>query len=503
MTRVARAIGLRRGADERDRARLGEDLGGRPATAQGYPSPMADRLRVACVQLSASGSKAENIERMEPLVARGGRRPAPTSSSCPRSGTRSGRTRSSCAVAEPLEGGETVEAMSALGANSTGSRSSAARSPSAARGARSSRTRASSSTPTARSSAVYRKIHMFDVEVGGPGLPRVGGRGARRRDRSCCEVEGWRVGLTVCYDLRFPELYRILALEGAELVTVPAAFTLYTGKDHWELLLRARAVENQCYVAAANQWGVHEGGQGVLRPLARSSTPGASCSRRRPTRTASSRPSSTGRTCERIRRSLPSLANRQPAAYRGRRRSRARVASSAVLFDVDFTLAKPGPLLGGPRATATAGARHGLDARPRALRGGARGGDPGPRAPPRARARRGDLGALHRGHRARHGRRGPARPRGRAGDHARLGAPSANFELYEDALPVLAELRGARPQHRARLEHEPRPGRSSSRHFSLDVDAWISSGVHGKVKPSPTIFRAVLELLEVEPGRRP
>src|SRR5205823_3513752 len=61
--------------------------------------------------------------------------------------------------------------------------------------------------------------------------------------------------LTVCYDIRFPELYRILALEGALLFTVPAHFTLYTGKDHWELLLRARAVENQCFVAAATQIG--------------------------------------------------------------------------------------------------------------------------------------------------------------------------------------------------------------------------------------------------------
>ena len=68
-------------------------------------------------------------------------------------------------------------------------------------------------------------------------------------------------GLTICYDLRFPELYRILALEGAELVTVPAAFTLFTGKDHWEILISARAIENQCYVAAANQWGAHAPGK--------------------------------------------------------------------------------------------------------------------------------------------------------------------------------------------------------------------------------------------------
>ena len=89
-------------------------------------------------------------------------------------------------------------------------------------------------------------------------LPRVRGRGAGRRAGGLR-----RRGLAARADrlLRppLPELYRILAVEGAELVTVPAAFTLYTGKDHWELLLRARAVENQCYVVAANQWGVVEG----------------------------------------------------------------------------------------------------------------------------------------------------------------------------------------------------------------------------------------------------
>ncbi len=103
-------------------------------------------------------------------------------------------------------------------------------------------------------SAVYRKIHLFDVDVGGHVY--------RESDAEepgdvvvTADAAGWKLGLSVCYDVRFPELYRILALEGAELVTVPAHFTLYTGKDHWHLLLRARAVENQLYVAAAAQIG--------------------------------------------------------------------------------------------------------------------------------------------------------------------------------------------------------------------------------------------------------
>jgi predicted amidohydrolase len=108
--------------------------------------------------------------------------------------------------------------------------------------------------PEGEIAGVYRKIHLFDVEVGGhvyreseaeePGEEPVVVRG-----------EGWPIGLTVCYDVRFPELYRILALEGAELVTVPSHFTLATGRDHWHVLLRARAIENQLYVAAAAQVG--------------------------------------------------------------------------------------------------------------------------------------------------------------------------------------------------------------------------------------------------------
>ncbi|MGZ4178428.1 MAG: nitrilase-related carbon-nitrogen hydrolase, partial [Solirubrobacteraceae bacterium] len=71
---------------------------------------------------------------------------------------------------------------------------------------------------------------------------------------------GLKLGMSVCYDLRFPELYRILALRGAELITVPAAFTLPTTRDHWEVLVRARAIENQCFVIAPNQIGNHPGG---------------------------------------------------------------------------------------------------------------------------------------------------------------------------------------------------------------------------------------------------
>jgi predicted amidohydrolase len=108
--------------------------------------------------------------------------------------------------------------------------------------------------------AVYRKLHMFDVDVGG--------RSYRESDLEepgdeivlSQTAEGLELGLSICYDLRFPELYRILAVRGARVFPLPAAFTLATTRDHWETLIRARAIENQAFVIAANQIGSHAGG---------------------------------------------------------------------------------------------------------------------------------------------------------------------------------------------------------------------------------------------------
>lgn len=113
--------------------------------------------------------------------------------------------------------------------------------------------------------ARYDKIHLFDVEV-----PTEGRSGRYRESASiaagawkpvCVDTPVGRLGLSVCYDLRFPELYRELAAQGAELLCVPAAFTSRTGAAHWEVLLRARAVENQCFVVAPGQHGTHPGGR--------------------------------------------------------------------------------------------------------------------------------------------------------------------------------------------------------------------------------------------------
>ena len=123
-------------------------------------------------------------------------------------------------------------------------------------------------------------------------------------------IDGVPVGLSICYDLRFPELYRRLVDDGAQLLLVPAAFMMHTGRDHWEVLLRARAIENQCFVAAAGQIGDHEPGRTCFgRSMV--STPGGRCSGRRPTEPASSSVDLDFDQLQQIRTELPSLANRR------------------------------------------------------------------------------------------------------------------------------------------------------------------------------------------------
>jgi deaminated glutathione amidase len=104
---------------------------------------------------------------------------------------------------------------------------------------------------------VYRKIHLFDVDIGDGASYRESEAVAPGTEVVTVDSPAGRVGMSVCYDVRFPELYRRCAADGATLLTVPASFTLMTGKDHWEVLLRARAIENQAYLLAPAQWGQH------------------------------------------------------------------------------------------------------------------------------------------------------------------------------------------------------------------------------------------------------
>jgi predicted amidohydrolase len=161
--------------------------------------------------------------------------------------------------------------------------------------------------------AVYRKIHMFDVDVGGVSY-RESEFEQAGSEIVTAPVGDLLAGMSVCYDLRFPELFRILALRGARLVFVPSAFTAATGRDHWEVLLRARAIENQVFVLAPNQIGVAPphfesfGHSAIVDPWGV---------------VLASAPDGEGFVAadldleaqERVRESLPSLANRRPRAY--------------------------------------------------------------------------------------------------------------------------------------------------------------------------------------------
>jgi len=115
--------------------------------------------------------------------------------------------------------------------------------------------------------ARYRKIHLFDVNVPGE-RPILESKTRKPGDNIVVALwHGIMLGFSVCYDIRFPELYRSLALKGSKVIFVPSSFTMTTGKDHWKVLLRARAIENQVYVVAPNQIG---GSDGLINAYGRS-----------------------------------------------------------------------------------------------------------------------------------------------------------------------------------------------------------------------------------------
>jgi nitrilase len=108
-----------------------------------------------------------------------------------------------------------------------------------------------------RRAATYRKLHLFEARLDSGQVVREQDVYEPGEHPVMADIEGWACGLSICYDVRFPELYRLYAKRGASLLLIPANFTQNTGKDHWETLVRARAIENQCFVVAPNQCGVN------------------------------------------------------------------------------------------------------------------------------------------------------------------------------------------------------------------------------------------------------
>jgi deaminated glutathione amidase len=163
--------------------------------------------------------------------------------------------------------------------------------------------------------AVYRKVHMFDVEVGGVTYSESEAE-ASGDEIVVAEADSLKLGLAVCYDLRFPELFRIMAVRGAQAFTLPSAFTVPTGRAHWEILIRARAIENQAFVIAAGQVGPHPphhesyGHSMIVDAWGTVLADAADETEQVIVANLDLRAQAD------VRAKLPSLANRQPAAYR-------------------------------------------------------------------------------------------------------------------------------------------------------------------------------------------
>ena len=165
--------------------------------------------------------------------------------------------------------------------------------------------------------ASYRKVHMFDVVVEGTVYHESEHEEAGEELVVSPAADGTELGLSICYDIRFPEMYRIMAIRGARIFTVPAAFTVPTTRDHWEILLRARAIEDQAFVVAANQIGEHDCGPPALRSGGRSMIvdPWGIVLAHAPDRPCHILADLDLEAQARIRRELPALANRRPNAY--------------------------------------------------------------------------------------------------------------------------------------------------------------------------------------------
>ena len=214
------------------------------------------QIRAACVQFSARADKSENVALMAPLVAEAAQRGAdivllPEKWNAWMDGP---RLRP---LAERIDSGETVDAMTRWARehsiNLIGGSIAIAADDETVHNVSIAFDRGGNRI------AAYTKIHLFDVDVGGFSYRESDGT-APGSDLVTAELDGITIGLTVCYDLRFPELYRALALDhGARILTIPSNFTLHTGMAHWEVLLRARAIENQAFVLATGQHGTPGG----------------------------------------------------------------------------------------------------------------------------------------------------------------------------------------------------------------------------------------------------
>ncbi len=169
--------------------------------------------------------------------------------------------------------------------------------------------------PSGELVAQYSKIHMFDVVLDGVASYKESNTVQRGEEIVTFDMDGTTVGLAICYDLRFPELFRILTLRGADVIVLPAAFTMTTGKDHWEVLIRARAIENQVYMVSCGQYGPDSSGKWCYgRSLI--ADPWGTVVATAPDREFVLRATVDLDYLQKVRRQVPSVQNRQADLYR-------------------------------------------------------------------------------------------------------------------------------------------------------------------------------------------
>lgn len=269
-------------------------------------------MRAAAIQLNATADVARNLERADTLV-RAAAADGATLVVLPEKWVALGDDDAMRAAAQPLDGEAATWACAT--ARELGIDLVAGSFGELVPGEDRTRNTSIHAGPDGEIHALYRKIHLFDVEVDGVAYRESDLETPGDEVVVSATADGVGLGLSICYDLRFPELYRLLALRGARILAVPAAFTLATTRDHWEVLLRARAIENQCFVIAANQIGEHpptyrSGGRSMIVD------PWGVVLGVVPDREGHvvADLDLTGQ--DRVRAKLPALANRRPSAYR-------------------------------------------------------------------------------------------------------------------------------------------------------------------------------------------
>jgi predicted amidohydrolase len=206
----------------------------------------------AAIQMAATANKADNLERAERLIRLAAARGA-SLVVLPEVFNWRGKRAEEHAAAESLEG-ETVARMAGL-AHDLRVHLVAGSITELAEGHDRSYNTSGLFSPDGSLIAIYRKIHLFDVDLPGRVTIRESDGKLPGAQVVCAATAIGKIGLSICYDIRFPELYRELVFSGAQVVTVPSAFTFPTGEAHWEALIRARAIENQVYLVAPAQFG--------------------------------------------------------------------------------------------------------------------------------------------------------------------------------------------------------------------------------------------------------